>query len=350
MASGPTFTLQRLRSHGALALALVAAAAAAALLIGSTAHGPLHVVHALFGGGDPALQRIVQGVRLPAVVLAAVTGLALGSSGATMQALLRNPLADPYILGISGGAGCGSVLAVALLPPGIALPAAACSGALLCAGLLWRLGDALHGPSGTRTTGHSLLLAGVMINAFCAAAMLVIQAFLTPHQQQRAILWMMGSIDPTRLSPSALAFTALAVVAGAAWMVRQAHAFNLLALGDLEAASLGVNTTSLRRAAMAASAVTTAIVVAWTGLVGFIGLLAPHLIRRLVGHDQRYVIALSGPAGAILMIAADATSRALYGALHTHVPAGAVAAAVGAPVFVWLLLPRKAAAAPATHA
>jgi iron complex transport system permease protein len=305
--------------------------------IGSTWLPPMTVARAVFGAADPASNLIVQGVRLPAALLAAIAGAALATSGATMQALLRNPLADPFILGISGGAGLGTVLVAGLsTDPGPWLPAAAAAGALTSTLLLLAIAARLADrPSQSQ---QSLLLAGVMLNAFCGSGMLITQAFIDPDRHQQLLHWLLGTIDPMRIPAVGWAISIVCICATVCWMIATSHKFNLLALGDTESHSLGIRPDHLRRSAMLVAALCTAGAVCWTGLIGFVGLIAPHAVRRFVGDDQRYVIALSAPAGAAALVLADALSRQAFAVLGTSLPTGAITAVVGAPLFVWLLL------------
>ncbi len=337
MNAAPSFSLRRLLAYALVAAALLLAATTLAVGTGSTWLPPWTVIQAAFGRADDAAILIVQGVRLPAAALAALAGAALAASGATMQALLRNPLADPYILGISGGAGLGAVLLAGLAAdPAPWTPLAAGTGAIAATLLLLHVARRLtdgagHGPS-------NLLLAGVMLNAFCGSGMLIAQGFIDPGRYQQLLYWLLGAVDPLRIPTAGWLASSVVIAGSIAWMIASAHRFNLLALGDTESHTLGIVPDTLRRRAMLLAALCTAAAVSWTGLIGFVGLIAPHAVRRLVGDDQRYVIALSAPAGAIALVLADALSRQAFALLGTQLPTGAVTAAVGAPLFVWLLL------------
>lgn len=314
--------------------------AIAGLMVGSTSIGIGATLRALVGGGDPTLRFVVLDVRLPAVLLAGAVGAALGSAGAAMQGLLRNPLADPYLLGVSGGAALAAALTLGLAPAAVVswlLPLAAFGGALGATGLLAGVARALPGGLRGATATTTLILSGVVFNALAGAILLLLHALLMPAKSQELLLWLMGAIVPTRLEGGA-PWAALALgAAGFAGLLRLAPELNVLSLGDDDAASLGVHPEGTRRAVLVATATVVGAAVAYTGLIGFVGLLVPHMVRFGQGADHRVVIPLSAVAGATFLIAADAIARRLFAVADTVIPVGVVTAFLGVPLFFALL-------------
>jgi len=274
-------------------------------------------------------------VRLPRVVLGAIAGVALGAVGASLQALLRNPLADPYVLGTSGGAALGGTLALALGTPvalaAIVLPLAAFAGALAATLLVWMIARLSGGATLT-----SVLLAGVVVNAFASAAITLVKILVTATQAQEVLLWLVGFIGYERWSTIAgvSAYAAVGVVV----LVALSGRMNLLSLGDESAAHLGVDVPRVQWAIFIATALVVGAVVALCGLIGFVGLVVPHAVRLVVGPDHRLVVTGSALAGGAFLVLADLGARLLFDALGTEPPVGAITALVGCPVFLWLLV------------
>jgi iron complex transport system permease protein len=317
------------------ALAVLALIAIAAVAVAWGAE-PVSIARAL---ADPAsLDRtILLDVRLPRVALAALAGGGLALVGAAFQALLRNPLADPYVLGVSGGAALGATLAIALglsaagLVGAALVPGAALLGGLGATFLVYGVArDARAGASGT-----SILLAGVMVNAVAAALITFLKSFVPPSRAQQLLRWLTGFIDlPT---PLGLAGVALYVAGGAAVLLRDAARMNLLALGDETAGTLGLDVRALERRVFLASSCVVGAIVSVTGLIGFVGLVVPHALRRLAGPDHRTLLPLSLASGAALLVACDLVSRVSFRWLATEPPVGAVTALIGGPVFLAML-------------
>lgn len=309
---------------------------------GTTSIPVAEVLGALLGEGEPAIVAIVRDVRVPTVLLAALIGASLGVGGASMQGLLRNPLADPYLLGVSAGAAVGTSVAVALdlertVGP-IALMLAAFGGSIGTSALLALVAASMPGGLGGARAGSTLLLVGVVFNAFGSAIVLMIQALAAPMKAQLIFGWLLGTIVPSRaalIDPVLLGATCLA--AGLVLWAR-AHALNLLTLGDAEAASLGVKPARVRAEVLAATSVLVACAVTYAGLIGFVGLIVPHVVRLAVGPDHRLTIPLTALAGATFVTLADLVARSLFGVAETMVPVGAVTACVGAPVFIAMLV------------
>jgi iron complex transport system permease protein len=302
-----------------------------AVLIGLAVGGvSLSIPDLLSGQGERGeTARMVASLRLPRVLLAALVGAALALAGAAMQALLRNPLADPFLLGTSGGAATGAALASMagvspFLSPGAAFAGAAASS----------LGVVLLARRGGRLDLNRLLLAGLIANAFFSSVLLGIFSVASAQAARTMLFWMMGSLADA--TPSRLAALVPYAVIGAIAILASAGRLNLFAVGEENAAALGVDTERSKRLVFLAASLLTGAAVAFAGVIGFVGLLVPHAARAVAGNDQKKLLPLSALTGAALLVLADAVSRAAFA--PAELPIGAVTAALGAPVFAWLLL------------
>jgi len=309
----------------------LALTALVALMAGATSIAPGDVVAALLGrAGDTTASTIVRAVRLPRVVLATLVGAALGMSGTVLQGTLRNALAEPYLLGVSGGAAVGAVLAVAAgvgAPSLIAL--SAFIGALAAvAGVL-----AIARAAGARGDTRLLLMSGVIMGAFANATIMVVMATAAPDVTRNALWWMMGSVAAAGWRDAALLAT-MCVLVGAA-LLHRARWLDILALGDDSAESLGIDTEGAGRFFFLLASLLAAATVAVAGLVGFVGLMVPHLARSLAGARARGVLVASALSGAILVVAADLAARTVRA--PAELPLGAVTALLGVPFFLWRL-------------
>jgi iron complex transport system permease protein len=313
-----------------VSLLLLIACLAAAVSIGGVAISPRDL---LSGEGEAgATARMVAGLRAPRVALAALVGACLALSGAAMQALLKNPLADPFLLGTSGGAAAGAALAALaggspLLAPGAAFAGAAVSAAAVAA--LARRGG--------RLDLNRLLLAGLIANAFFSALLLAVFSIASLEASRSMLFWMMGSLADA--TPSRVGALLPYGVLAAAVLLPAAARLNLFAVGEDNAAALGVDTERTKRVVFLAASMLTGAAVAFAGIIGFVGLLVPHAVRAVAGNDQRVLLPASALVGAALLAAADALSRAALA--PSELPIGAVTAAVGAPLFAWLLLRQR---------
>jgi iron complex transport system permease protein len=320
-------------------LALLVVGLACAVLFGSDA---VSLGDAIAGRGHA--RAILFEVRLPQAVLAMVAGAGLAASGTAFQALMRNPLAEPYVLGVSGGAALGATTIIALGIPvasrfGATLtPLAAFAGGLGATALVYFIArSAPGGPSGA-----AMLLAGVMINSICAALITFGKLVVPPSRANNMLRWLVGFVDLP--PPSALITMTIYVAIGCALLLRDAAELNLLALGDESAEALGVPVRALERRVLFASSLTVGAIVSMTGLIGFVGLVVPHALRRLLGPDHRRLLPLSCVAGAVMLLLCDLVSRLAFGWFDTKLPVGAVTALIGGPAFLYLL----ARARPAT--
>jgi len=286
-------------------------------------------------------QLIVVGVRAPRIVLAAVVGFALAAAGTVMQGFFRNPMADPSIVGVSSGAALGAVAAITApalvtavtgplgLPAGVGIQTAAFVGAILAAFLVYAIST-----EGGRTPVATLLLAGVAVQTFLGA----IVSFLLIHSGRsirRAIYWLMGDLNSAAWDDVAVAAPVVIVLFVA--LLPFARDLNVLLLGEEDARTLGIEVERTKRVLLALGSVVTAAAVAVAGIIGFVGLVVPHVVRLVVGPDHRVLLPTSALAGAIFLVATDTIARSAAASL----PVGVVTAAVGAPFFLFLLRSRE---------
>ncbi|MBI4534945.1 MAG: iron ABC transporter permease [Ignavibacteriae bacterium] len=270
---------------------------------------------------------IVLAIRLPRVLLAILVGAGLSVAGVVFQALLRNPLAEPYILGISSGGTVGAILAISLGAASVATPMASFIGAAAVMFLVYSIAHR-RGHLDTNT----LLLAGVMIGAFFNAAVLLMIAVFN-QELRNAFLWLMGNLSMASIDSIAVVapFILLASIA----LMFLSRSYNLIATGDETAMQLGVEVAKIKRASYILASLITGLAVSVSGVIGFVGLIIPHMCRMVFGPDHRLLIPASFLIGASFLILADVLSRTLIA--PTEIPVGAVTAAIGAPLFVYLL-------------
>jgi iron complex transport system permease protein len=329
-------------SRAALVAMLAAAAVLAAalgLLVGGSALGAGDALSALAGGGSETARAIVWDLRAPRVVLGFLVGGALAVSGAALQALVRNPLADPYLLGLSGGASLGAVVAISAgLASPWAMPVASFLGALLTITAVYRLALV----AGGRLDSRVLLLAGVVVGAFAGALTSGILSVSESLRVRSAMLWLLGGLGGVGWA----GVLALAVysVPGLVVLAREARALNLLALGEEPAQYLGADVARTRRRVYIAASLLTAAAVAAAGIIGFVGLAIPHLIRMVRGQDYRGLLPSSFVLGGAFLVAADAVARTVFAPLE--LPVGVITALVGVPLFAVLLRRSAARSAP----
>jgi len=322
-------------SRAGLGIVLLLALAASVVLgvrFGAVDLTTGEVLAALLGGGEDWQRQIVVELRLPRMLLGALVGGGLALAGATFQALLRNPLAEPYILGISGGASVGAVLVLALGLAGAtswALPLAALAGALLAITLVFRVATS----SGRALDVRVLLLAGVVVAAFFSACIAFILSVSEARTVQGAVLWIMGSLAGA--SWASVAVAAAYTLPTAFLLLTLARPLNLMAIGEETAHYLGADVERVKRMALALAALLTAAGVAVAGVIGFVGLVVPHAIRLLVGSDHRALLPLSFLGGATFLVLSDVAAQVVLA--PTQVPVGVITAFVGVPLFLVLL-------------
>ncbi len=329
---------------GLLSLALVGGVVAA-LAVGAAGLSAAETLRA-FGGllrhgseatGDyPAwAPRLLLDLRMPRIVLALIVGAALSTSGASFQGVFRNPLADPYLLGVSAGAGLGATIAIVARPlesMGIyGVPLLAFVGATAAAFVVYRLAT-----FGGLTGGASLLLSGVAVGSTLTAVMSFLM-IATERDLHTVVAWLMGGLSAATWTK--VWITLPVVGAGFIYMMFSARRMNLLLMGEDRARELGLDSQRSRRNLMVAAALTTAAAVAFAGLIGFIGLMVPHIMRLLVGPDHRRLLPASALFGALLLLLADTAARTVMA--PSEIPVGIITTAVGGPFFLYLLRSRR---------
>ncbi|QSJ20628.1 iron ABC transporter permease [Nostoc sp. UHCC 0702] len=286
---------------------------------------------AMFHKGDAVKQIILWDLRLPRIVAAMIVGAALGMSGALLQGMLRNSLADPFILGISAGAGLIVIVMIVLQILPIAIPLAAWIGAILTSAIVILLGRAGSGVSIER-----LILGGVAVSSLLGALQSTLLLLAEDGQIQIALSWLVGSLNGRGWKEVSTAGPYIIVALLGGWLL--ARSVNVLALGDDLAVGLGVSLTRSRLLIGGVATLLAAGAVSISGLIGFVGLVVPHGVRLIVGTDHRFVLPLSALAGAWLLTFADLLSR--LGSVE--LPVGSVTALLGSPLFIWLLYRRSA--------
>jgi len=326
-------SLTRPRRSASLKLAFTGGVVAlVVLVIAAVAIGAVPIplsatVDALLGRGDAATNAIVLDLRAPRAVLAALVGAGLAMSGAALQGTMRNPLAEPYLLGVSGGAAVGAVLAMSI---GFGAPAvvtvAAFAGAALSTMLVLSIARAVGGSTDARL----LLMAGVVVGAFANAAILVALSDAPPDRIRGALWWMMGSASSATWYGAG--WLAVAVLAFGGALVVFARDLDLLALGEEPAAALGVDFDRAARRTFLIASWLAAATVSAAGLIGFVGLIVPNLARALGARQHRSMLVLSALCGAALLVAADLLARTMRS--PAELPLGAVTALVGVPFFL----------------
>jgi iron complex transport system permease protein len=309
---------------GALALL-----SAASMLVGPQAAGALDLLR-LFGGDPDTAWLIVWEVRLPRTLLALLMGATLGLSGAALQGFLRNPLADPGLIGVAPAASLGAVLALytglSVLAP-LALPAFGIAGALACVLLLQGLAG--------RGSVLALMLAGVAISSMCGAFIsLALNLSPNPYAAAEIVFWLLGSVTDRSLDHLMLA--APFILAGWVALFLSAPSLDALSLGEEAAASLGVDLARTRWLVIGGAALGVGAGTAVTGGIGFVGLVVPHLLRQAVGYSPSRLLLASALGGAALLLAADILVRLVM--VNAELKLGVVTALIGAPFFLWLIL------------
>ncbi|MFM8541130.1 MAG: FecCD family ABC transporter permease [Nitrospira sp.] len=282
--------------------------------------------------GAATAQLIVVHIRLPRILLGFLVGGCLAAVGVGLQALLRNPLADPYVLGISSGASVGAAIAVVLhLVPAV-VPVCAFGGGLLALLVLYRLAVS-RGPLAV----HTLLLGGVIVSALCSALIMFVTSLVDPARAFQIIAWLMGTLSAPDYAT--MGWLALCLALGLGLLFRHAHALNLLTTGEESARSMGVDVERVKRQVFVVTALLVGVVVSVSGLIGFVGMVVPHAVRMVVGADHRLLLPAAGLVGGALLVVADTVARVIL--LPAELPVGIVTALIGAPVFLYLLMTRK---------
>jgi len=312
-------------------LVLLAAFAFLGISVGSSRLTPADAFQALLGRGPEPdmLTNIIWRIRLPRVILGALVGSTLSLGGLVFQALLRNPLAEPYILGISGGSAVGAIIGILLgfsRVPGVCLTAFSGSMAVLALVVLM-------GRGGIRLKKDALLLSGVMINAFCSSVITFLLSISQDARIHNILFWLMGDLSLPDLAQAGL--LALIVLPCFLLIFRYANVMNLLLMGKEAARTMGVNTGAASLVLLLATSFMVSATVSYCGLLGFVGLVMPHLLRLVLGPDHRVLVPACILGGGAYMILCDILARVLP--TQGEMPTGVITAMIGAPLFIYLL-------------
>ncbi len=313
-------------------LLFLALAILLSLAIGSVFLSPRELWQTLLGSGTEISTSILWKIRLPRTVLIALTGAALGGSGATYQGLFRNPLADPFLIGVASGAGLGAVIAMSIQWPYsfwglMAIPMAAFVAALLTVFIVYSLARV-----GQTIPTTNLILAGVAFSSF-ATSLTSFLMIRSTSEVRRALGWLLGGASQTGWT--AILAMLPYLLLGLGVLVFSGHALNLLQFGDDQAQQLGLNVTRTKRILLIASSLATASAVAFSGIIGFIGLIVPHLIRLWFGPDYKRLLPFSILGGATALLISDIIARVIIA--PQEIPVGIITALAGAPFFLWVL-------------
>jgi iron complex transport system permease protein len=282
--------------------------------------------------GDDAARLILLRIRLPRVLLAGLTGFSLSIGGLVFQALLRNPLADPFILGVSSGAAFGAVLAIMCgFGFAVGVPLLSFGGALLAIAVVWLVGQKEMGMESS-----TILLAGVIINAFFTSVIMFFIALAVDDRLHTMLFWLYGDLSQSRYSQSAM--SAPFVLAGFTILYGFSRHLNLITAGHDSAMQMGVDVRRIKTVCFVTVSLLMGLVVSFSGLIGFVGLIVPHLARMSMGTDHRLLMPVAGLGGAIFLIAADTAARTVMA--PSELPVGVVTAFLGAPFFIYLLKSR----------
>jgi iron complex transport system permease protein len=316
-------------------IAVLMIASVASMFVGTVQVDFRSAVSFIFGGwltGQNEVssldKTILFSIRLPRIILAGLVGASLSLAGAIFQALLRNPLADPYILGLSGGSAVGAIIGMtigaAAVPFGV--PATAFLGAIIAVFIVF-------GIAGRNLQSNTILLAGVIVNAFFSAVILFFMAVSSKTYLQNIMFWLMGDLSSPSVKGLWILFSGL--VTGFIIMFMEAKSLNLIAMGEDTAMQLGVNVRKAKGLLFIVASFLTAVAVSASGIIGFVGLIIPHMMRLAIGSDHRILLPACLFLGAAFLIVADAMARSVMAPVE--LPVGVITAFCGAPYFVYLL-------------
>jgi iron complex transport system permease protein len=331
-----TLTYRRLLIILSLLSLLLVASSLVSLSTGSIRIAPAQILEILthpatgsHRSGMEELRTILLEIRLPRILLAITVGMALSVAGASFQALLRNPLADPHVLGVSSGAALGAILSIYFRSHAtVSTPVASFLGALITIAAVYYLGGQGKGHS-----SHSLLLAGIITSSFLSALIIFLQTSLSGQQLQQVTFWLLGDFSTVGV-PYLGAIFFLVVICTFLILLASGD-LNVLLSGEIEAQHLGVNVRRVKRGVYLLAALLTGLAVSISGSIGYVGLLVPHIVRMAFGSDYRLLIPATALAGAAFAVTADIVARTVVA--PAELPIGAVTALTGAPVFIYLL-------------
>lgn len=304
------------------------------------------VIKTLLGSGSDLYERIIWNIRIPQILTAVVAGTGLAVAGVAMQSVLRNPLASPYTLGLSNAAAFGAAVGILIFGFGTTgnnianavilenpylVTAMAFLFSMLTSGIILLIAKIKS------ATPEVMVLAGVAINSLAAAGLMAIQYFVDDTQLASIVFWQFG--DVSRADWTELAIITLVVVVCSIYFIWKRWDFNAMDAGDETAKSLGVNISQTRLIGMVAASLISAVVVSFLGVIGFVGLVCPHMMRRLIGDDQRYLIFGTAVCGALLLLVSDTVARTM---IAPHIlPVAVITSFLGAPVFLYLIIRGK---------
>ena len=333
-----------LRKVVLICLSLVAVLIAAVIIslsMGTADIGLVKVLRGILGGVTYPFQGwsdtekiIILQIRLPRIILAGIVGASLSVAGVVFQALFRNPLADPYILGISSGSAVGAILAI-LLGTGLSflsIPAASFCGALITIFLVLGIGKTGYG-----FQTNTLLLAGVIVGAFFSAVIMFLVSITRDERVHSILFWLMGDFSLSKYSEIMVVLPLVTI--GFFIIYFYAHPLNLIVTGEESALQLGIEVEKVKRLLLIAASLMTGVVVSVSGVIGFVGLIVPHMIRMMFGSDHRLLLPASALFGLTFLIIADTIARTVIAPVE--LPVGVVTAIFGAPFFVFLLQRRR---------
>ena len=330
-------TLSRVLQISALMLLIFLVVCIVSLSLGSVHIGFIEVLKSLIGSstGESSLssqeELIIFSVRLPRIIFAGVVGASLSLGGVIFQAILRNPLADPYILGISGGSALGAIIGIVIGAGSfyLGIPLLAFVGALATVFLVFVVAGSVRGP----LSDNSLLLSGVVVNAFFSAAILFFLSIVNSMELHSITFWLMG--DLSGASAKEICVAAVCLLAGFVLLYAHARKLNLIVQGEDTAQQLGVNVERTKQALLIITSLLTAVAVSLAGIIGFVGIMVPHLMRLVFGSDHRLLLPVSALFGASFLIVADTIARVVLA--PAELPVGVITALCGAPYFIFLL-------------
>ncbi|MCX5833964.1 MAG: iron chelate uptake ABC transporter family permease subunit [Deltaproteobacteria bacterium] len=332
-----TVNLPKVLEISFVLLMILAGSIIVSLFVGVTDIGIVRGITGLFYGwregyaGFTHLEKeIIFSIRLPRILFAGIVGAALSMAGVVFQALLRNPLADPYILGISGGAAVGAIIGIligaTLLPLGI--PGLAFLGAVLTVIIVFGIAR-----TGAQLRSNTLLLAGVIVNAFFSAIIMFLISTSTSSDVHNVMFWLMG--DLSLATTGEIVLTGTIILGGFAILYAYARPMNLIVVSEETALQLGINVEKVKKILFVAASLITGVAVSVSGIIGFVGLVIPHLMRMVLGPDHRILLPASFLFGASFLVVADTIARTLMA--PGELPVGVITAICGAPYFIYLL-------------
>jgi len=303
------------------------------------------ILKALIGSGNKTQHLVIWNIRLPRILAAIIAGASLSLAGCAMQCLLRNPLASPFTMGISQGAAFGAAFAIIGLgigqEPATEVPIIAASPYIITvfafSGAFVGIVVILILAKLSQLNAYAMVLAGVAMGSLFTAATMLLQYFAEDIEVASVVFWTFGSVSRANMMDVSLMF--FISTAALVYFIFKRHDLNAMQISEETAKSLGIHTESLRFVGILAAALVTAVSVAFLGIIGFVGLVGPHLTRRLIGSDHRFLIPISALTGSVLLLAADTAARTVMA--PTVLPVGILTSFMGAPLFIYLIIKKR---------